>query len=342
MKRIFILVTIILTLNTLYSTDYYKEQISYYLSNKNLDKVEEYENDTLIMVYYYKIDNNSLVIEAEDKRQGSNKYVYQTVEYKNNKEIFTIYAIDGNKMFYSELLYTSDNKIHEVNTKYYYGSPAKSKTLFEYNKTGLIIKEVMDNVIKVFSYDKKNRISEVKYSYGNNSLKEKFEYTNDTDYICEPSLVDYNPDISGSVKYDKKIHIDKIENNVQYITDEYYLKKYIAKSIKRKIISSKIVEYIAFYKQFKQTKKYVFSYNKNAFAGNQYTPTVDNLRFRETEDTSSKILRKLKKGEKLELLEKGKTETIGDATGVWVKVRTEQGEIGWCFDAYLEEVKKKR
>jgi len=35
----------------------------------------------------------------------------------------------------------------------------------------------------------------------------------------------------------------------------------------------------------------------------------------------------------------GKEETINGVKGSWVKVRTESGDTGWCFDAYLEEVK---
>ena len=70
-----------------------------------------------------------------------------------------------------------------------------------------------------------------------------------------------------------------------------------------------------------------------------YSPTVKKLSFREAATLDAKRIRMLEKGEKLELLEKGKTETIGDATGTWVKVKTEKGETGWCFDAYLKRIK---
>jgi len=71
----------------------------------------------------------------------------------------------------------------------------------------------------------------------------------------------------------------------------------------------------------------------------QFTTKIDNLRFRERPDLDSKVIRVFKKSEKLTILETGKTETIDGVKGTWVKVKTEQGEIGWCFDAYLEEVK---
>ncbi len=70
-----------------------------------------------------------------------------------------------------------------------------------------------------------------------------------------------------------------------------------------------------------------------------FTPNVDNLRFRASPDLQGKFIRSLIKGEKLELIEKGKTETIQGIKGTWIKVKTEKGEVGWCFDAYLEEVK---
>jgi hypothetical protein len=38
-------------------------------------------------------------------------------------------------------------------------------------------------------------------------------------------------------------------------------------------------------------------------------------------------------------MEKGKDETINNIKGNWVKVKTGKGEVGWAFDAYLEEVK---
>lgn len=71
------------------------------------------------------------------------------------------------------------------------------------------------------------------------------------------------------------------------------------------------------------------------------TPTVDNLRLRETSDQNGKVIRNLVKGEKLKYVESGKADTIQDIQGLWVKVKTEKGEVGWCFDAYLDEVKKK-
>lgn len=70
-----------------------------------------------------------------------------------------------------------------------------------------------------------------------------------------------------------------------------------------------------------------------------YTPTNNNLNLNVYTNFDSKFLRKLIKGEKLELIEKGKADTVNGVKGTWVKVKTEKGEVGWCFDAYLEEIK---
>ena len=95
--------------------------------------------------------------------------------------------------------------------------------------------------------------------------------------------------------------------------------------------------------------------NKNAivfckitpyYGGVNYLVLVASLRFRSSPSSDGKIIRKLNKGEKLEFLERGTQENINNVPGNWVKVRTEQGEEGWCreegwcFDAYLEEVKE--
>jgi hypothetical protein len=69
-----------------------------------------------------------------------------------------------------------------------------------------------------------------------------------------------------------------------------------------------------------------------------FTPKVEKLRLRETQDQNGKIIRMLFKGEKLEVLVKGKGETISGIKGNWVKVILGDGISGWCFDGYLEEV----
>ncbi len=74
--------------------------------------------------------------------------------------------------------------------------------------------------------------------------------------------------------------------------------------------------------------------------GKTYTPKITNLIFREKPDKNSKAIRIFNIDEKLELIETGKSETINGVKGNWIKVKTEKGEIGWCFDAYLKEVNR--
>lgn len=92
------------------------------------------------------------------------------------------------------------------------------------------------------------------------------------------------------------------------------------------------------------------------------TPTIPNLRLRERPWADSTVLRMLNKNERLLILIQGKKEVelekirgdqkwvkvqVGDITvdgvkGNWVKVLTEKDEIGWCFDAYLEQMTMER
>lgn len=83
--------------------------------------------------------------------------------------------------------------------------------------------------------------------------------------------------------------------------------------------------------------------NKNEIKILFYIPKIDSLRLRKEPNVNGEFIRLLKKEEKLELLVKLNKykDTIDGKKGTWVKVKTEQGEVGWCFDAYLEEVKKK-
>lgn len=68
-----------------------------------------------------------------------------------------------------------------------------------------------------------------------------------------------------------------------------------------------------------------------------YCPIVEDLLMRESYGINFKVLRVLKKDEKLIILEQGEGDVISGRRGNWVKILTDKNEIGWCFDAYLEE-----
>ncbi|MCG8572138.1 MAG: SH3 domain-containing protein [Spirochaetes bacterium] len=82
--------------------------------------------------------------------------------------------------------------------------------------------------------------------------------------------------------------------------------------------------------------KYTPDYN-NITVIKYVTPAISNLRFRKSPSLTGEYLRLLCNGEKLELIDYGKEEIIGTAKGIWIKVRTEHHETGWCFDAYIED-----
>ncbi len=78
-----------------------------------------------------------------------------------------------------------------------------------------------------------------------------------------------------------------------------------------------------------------------AVVGKFYTTTFDNLRFRATPGADGNIVRKLKIGEKLTLLEKeSEPEVINGTKGYWCKFETTAGEIGWVFDGFIVEYKE--
>lgn len=53
---------------------------------------------------------------------------------------------------------------------------------------------------------------------------------------------------------------------------------------------------------------------------------------------NSKVITEIKRGEKIKVFSKVKKATIKGITGYWVRVKTEDGTIGWCFDAYINEL----
>jgi hypothetical protein len=69
-----------------------------------------------------------------------------------------------------------------------------------------------------------------------------------------------------------------------------------------------------------------------------FKPKIANLRLRSEPSSKGKIIRSLAKEDKLLILKKGAMETIEGVKGFWVRVLTDKDEIGWCFDAYLENI----
>jgi hypothetical protein len=68
--------------------------------------------------------------------------------------------------------------------------------------------------------------------------------------------------------------------------------------------------------------------------------TTDNLKVRITPELSSRVPAVLEKGTPVQVLEYGPAETISGVTATWVRILTGDGDTGWCFSAYLEEIKE--
>ena len=65
---------------------------------------------------------------------------------------------------------------------------------------------------------------------------------------------------------------------------------------------------------------------------------TNNLRLRDTANTSAKIVTTLLIDTEVQVIETGASATINDITAPWVKVISNTGFTGWCFSGYLEEI----
>lgn len=66
--------------------------------------------------------------------------------------------------------------------------------------------------------------------------------------------------------------------------------------------------------------------------------TSDFLRLRKDENLKSEIITVLEPKLGVEIIEKGKNETIDGVTAAWAKVKCANGYIGWCFSGYLNPI----
>jgi len=65
---------------------------------------------------------------------------------------------------------------------------------------------------------------------------------------------------------------------------------------------------------------------------------IENLRLRDSANTSSLIVTTLPKDTEVQVIETGVSATINDITAPWVKLISSTGFTGWCFSGYLEEI----
>ncbi len=207
---------------------------------------------------------------------------------------------------------------------------------------GIKLKYNQDEIIKVLKNQKKDYI-----------VKE------DQYFPGLISIVPKNQNIEEGLNLDFEINIykeEKLSFKKYNIEDGYlkYLNNKLGKEKSVKKTDNKIIYFWSFgltniefeiLKKYKNESIFVI-FNKNVqeklqkfreskYVNISYEVNTDNLRFRESPTIDGKLIRMLKKGEMLEFIESGKEDTINGIKGTWIKVKTEQGEVGWCFDAYL-------
>lgn len=91
---------------------------------------------------------------------------------------------------------------------------------------------------------------------------------------------------------------------------------------------------------FSFEKKYIYGiidFNYSFKINQYYKTTVDKLRLRISPSINADIICNLNKNEIVTLMEVGDYDAISDLGGNWVKVKTKDNQIGWCFSAYLVE-----
>jgi|GEM_PF-6845289 len=117
--------------------------------------------------------------------------------------------------------------------------------------------------------------------------------------------------------FKEKLWLECFQDCLFYIKDENYNFKNLSDSEQKQLL--------------------LINYLRNEESESKLFKTiVYNLRLREGPITKSKIIRNLNYGEELELLETGNEEIIDEIIGKWIKIKTKNNEIGWCFNAYVE------
>lgn len=252
---------------------------------------------------------------------------------KFSEEIFTLKTDDNNYMVCLRYAFKYKNGIYNI---IIYLRPIKTASLKYitrntniekiYNAsagfgTGDVFKILLNDRknVKIFNssqnIDIKKFISAWGSSYTRDIIAYNFEIENNT--VFDNCILEF---YNIWPQTDKKLPKDL---NTKYIEDE------IQKNNKK----------LSLYKIIDEAMKNIKFYNLDKSVIIKYKPKVTNLRFRESPSLKGKYIRTLKIDERLKLLTKGKEETINQVKGRWVKVKTEQGEIGWCFDAYLEKIR---
>lgn len=77
----------------------------------------------------------------------------------------------------------------------------------------------------------------------------------------------------------------------------------------------------------------------NDFNENRMTHYVsDNLRLRDGDNLSSRVIATLPQYMALRIIETGRTDEIDGITAPWIKIVSQTGSTGWCFSGYVSQI----
>jgi hypothetical protein len=265
--------------------------------------------NSIYLNFNLKIENNSQSINnnKEDKNNINMVKLGYSFDYGKNVINMYIYLKPKKKVDTDSIKnFTKIEKVKISNTNFGSGD------IFDFFNKNKDIKLIINNNIQI-----KKFVAAWGSDITRDVLAYNFELQNNP--IFDSCIIEF---------YDVWPSEDKLPNNLNV--------KYLDNEIKKgnnKIELYKIIDEVITNIKFNTNEK-------NEILKNKYFITsIPNLRLRDSIGNDGKILRLLNQGEKIEVLEKGKEETISGVKGNWVKVKTEKGEVGWCFSAYLEEVK---
>lgn len=281
-----------------------------------------FPEDVSIKKYHELISINNDVIFVQ------NQYVVKFKNYDNLCEI--IFKIKANK------------GIDENHIKNFLKIKEIRYTNFEFDSHVIVLKgdknHVIINDFKTNSGIKVNRyLSDLGTHIASDYLIYNFKFNHEIFNECSITFTD----IWNSTGI--KLSVNMLRDKFNELQQNYRGKLYIYDLLENVIKNVEILKYdknvyIKENTEIYEREKPV----KSEKPPDKYYVTIkDNVELKEGPFEEDKTIRLLKKGEQLILidpLDYGENISYGQA-GTWKMVKTKKGEIGFCFDIFLEEIK---
>jgi hypothetical protein len=243
----FVIIMIVLSINKIDAIQFNEYINDFYVNllNDNLKEVNFYNNKDLLYKYI--------------KKNSVNKYFFELVPYKSTAEIKTIVIENSNKFILIKS-YDKNNEIlrqitfflnNDIISKKIYEEPFrddetlkilrwdKYQTDYIYSNNKLLKQIENNKIIREFLY-KENKIEKVIYYLDQGIKTDKYNYQNNSDYICMPSSERWIFDKLYGLK-DKKIQSIKLEMGKKIITNEYYNKNNLEQKDKIILEGDKVI-----------------------------------------------------------------------------------------------------